>query len=207
MSGSWDHSVRTWDVETQVGPFRVEGLSAVKEAFTLRGGIPSTGEQAQELTPAPASSAPTHPGSLSPAQANTETLNHNKAVYCVAAAHSGSSSGGGAGLVAFGGAERALRVWDLRTRAGEGLALRALASHADWISALAWHPTSGHHVVSASYDRSLKLWDLRASVPLHTLAGQHADKALCVAWAGPALVASGGADCKLRTAAVEVAAA
>jgi ribosome biogenesis protein YTM1 len=135
------------------------------------------------------------------AQVNTETLNHNKAVYCVAAAAAGSR---GRGLVAFGGAERALRVWDPRTRAGEGLALQALPSHTDWISALAWHPTSAHHVVSGSYDKSLKLWDLRAPIPLHTLAGHHTDKVLCVAWAGPAVVASGGADCKLRTAAVEL---
>lgn len=148
VSGSWDHSVRVWDVE---------------------------------------------------ARANTETLNHNKAVYCVAAA-----PGGGPGLVAFGGAEKAVRVWDPRARAGEGLALRALASHAGWVAALAWHPASAHVVASASYDGSLKLWDLRAAVPLHTLAGHHADKALCVAWAGPALLASGGADCKLRTAEVAV---
>ena len=113
--------------------------------------------------------------------------------------------GGGRGLVAFGGAERALRVWDPRARAGEGLALRGLASHADWVAGLAWHPGSAHHVASASYDRSLKLWDLRAAVPLHTLPAQHADKALCVAWAGPGLLASGGADCKLRTAAVALA--
>jgi ribosome biogenesis protein YTM1 len=66
-----------------------------------------------------------------------DVLHHNKAVYCVAAAP------GGAGLVAFGGAERALRLWDPRARTGEGLALRACASHAGWISALAWHPVSG----------------------------------------------------------------
>jgi hypothetical protein len=36
-----------------------------------------------------------------------DTLHHNKAVYAVAAAP------GGAGLVAFGGAEKALRVGDL----------------------------------------------------------------------------------------------
>ena len=34
----------------------------------------------------------------------TETFNHNKAIHCVGAA------AGGQGLVAFGGAERALRV-------------------------------------------------------------------------------------------------
>lgn len=58
--------------------------------------------------------------------------------------------------------------------------------------------------MTASHDATAKLWDLRAAVPLHTLEGA-ADKLLCAAWVGPGTVATGGADCKLRTAAVEVA--
>ncbi len=71
------------------------------------------------------------------------------------------------------------------------------SSHTDWISAVAWHPTSEHHVATASYDKSVKLWDLRTAVPLHTLQG-HTDKVLCVSWAGGKLV-SGGADCTVRS--------
>ena len=51
------------------------------------------------------------------AGANTDTLNASKAVYCVAA----PPEGAGAGLVAFGGAERVLRLWDPRTAPGEAL--------------------------------------------------------------------------------------
>ncbi|KAK9821782.1 hypothetical protein WJX81_002702 [Elliptochloris bilobata] len=142
-SGSWDHSVRRWDVGSG---------------------------------------------------ANTDTLNASKAVYCVAA----PPEGAGAGLVAFGGAERVLRLWDPRTAPGEALAKRGFTSHGDWITAAAWHPTSAHHLATASFDCSAKLWDLRALVPLHTLAA-HTDKALAVSWAGPARLASGGADCALRT--------
>ena len=75
---------------------------------------------------------------------------------------------------------------------------KAFLSHTDWVAALAWHPASPHALASASYDGSVKLWDLRAAIPLHTLQG-HADKALCVAWAGPERLISGGADCKLLT--------
>ena len=75
---------------------------------------------------------------------------------------------------------------------------KQLLSHTDWISALAWHPTSPHNLASASYDGSVKLWDLRSAIPLHTLQG-HSDKALCVAWARPEQLVSGGADCKLLT--------
>ncbi|PRW33193.1 ribosome biogenesis WDR12-like protein [Chlorella sorokiniana] len=127
----------------------------------------------------------------------TDTFNHNKAVHCVGAAP------GGAGLVAFGGAERALRVWDPRMRSGEGLAVKACSSHAGWISAVAWHPSSAHHVATASHDGTAKLWDLRTSIPLHTLEG-HTDKVLSAAWVAPDQLATGGADCKLRVAEVSI---
>lgn len=39
---------------------------------------------------------------------NTDTHNSNKAIYCVAAAT------GSASVVAFGGADRAWRLWDRR---------------------------------------------------------------------------------------------
>lgn len=58
---------------------------------------------------------------------------------------------------------------------------------------------AAHHVVTASHDSTAKLWDLRAAIPLHTLQGG-TDKLLCAAWVGPETVATGGADCKLRTA-------
>ena len=75
---------------------------------------------------------------------------------------------------------------------------RAFSSHTDWVVAAAWHPSSQHHIATASYDSSVKLWDMRAAIPLHTLAG-HADKALCMAWTAADQLASGGADCELRT--------
>lgn len=58
--------------------------------------------------------------------------------------------------------------------------------------------------MTASHDATAKLWDLRAAIPLHTLEGA-AEKLLCATWAGSGTVATGGADCKLRTATVEVA--
>ena len=130
---------------------------------------------------------------------NTDTLNHNKAVHAVAAAPSGSG-----GLVAFGGAERAVRLWDPRARSSEVLAVRSLPSHGGWVAALAWHPTSLHHLVSASHDGSAKLWDVRASIPLHTVASSD-EKLLCVGWVGGGTaVAAGGADRQLRVAEVQV---
>lgn len=125
---------------------------------------------------------------------NTDTYNGSKAIMAVAAA---PNCGGR--LVAFGGSETAVRLWDTRAAlaSGEGLGVRGFGGHAGWVAALAWSPASSHHFASASHDGALKLWDTRAAVALATLSG-HADKVLALAWWGPDRLLSGGADCKLR---------
>lgn len=137
-----------------------------------------------------------------------DTYSHNKAVHCIAT----TSTREDASIIAFGGPEKSLRIWDRRAVANKGvnnegtdvLAVRALASHTDWISSLAWHPTSEHHLLSVSYDQSAKLWDLRASVPLHTLPVGGGDKLLSCVWVGEDEVAYGGADNVLRTCTVDI---
>jgi ribosome biogenesis protein YTM1 len=130
--------------------------------------------------------------------AAADALHHDKAVHAVAAA-----PGGDGRLVAFGGAERALRLWDART-GGAAVGVRGLASHSAWVSALAWHPDSAHALLSASHDGSAKLWDLRAAVPLASVAAGGGEKLLAAAWASPGAAAVGGADCALRTFGVEL---
>lgn len=51
---------------------------------------------------------------------NTDTYNGSKAVSSIA------SSSGNPDVVAFGGADKALRIWDSRSRKGEGLAVQVL---------------------------------------------------------------------------------
>ncbi|EKX41676.1 hypothetical protein GUITHDRAFT_49497, partial [Guillardia theta CCMP2712] len=82
------------------------------------------------------------------------------------------------GLFASAHADRAVRVWDPRAGA---LVRKSLASHKGWVNAVSWSPSSEHHLVSCSHDHTIKLWDFRSSVPLHTIAA-HDGKALCVSW-------------------------
>lgn len=89
-------------------------------------------------------------------------------------------------------------VWVLQT-------IRAYKAHTAPVSAVAWRPQSGHHVVSASLDGTVKLWDSRSALPLATLADAEGSKLSAVAWgsrpaaSGAALyVASGGEDAVLR---------
>lgn len=64
-------------------------------------------------------------------------------------------------------------------------------------TSVAWSPESEFHLISASHDHTLKLWDIRGSVPLYTLAA-HEGKALCVALGAKGQVASGGSDGRVK---------
>ena len=125
----------------------------------------------------------------------TQTLNAGgaKAIHCL------SVRLGGPPLLAFGGADRAVRGWD--PRASSTVASFALSSHTAWVSAVAWCPWSEHRLLSASYDGSVKVWDVRGKVPLHTVAAS-GEKLLAADWhAGngqSSLLAAGGADCQLH---------
>ncbi|KAG1674240.1 hypothetical protein FOA52_013860 [Chlamydomonas sp. UWO 241] len=130
----------------------------------------------------------------------TDTYNGSKALHACAASSASPD------VVAFGGADRALRLWDCRSRKGDALAVSAYTSHAGWISGIAWSSANAHHLASCGHDGAVKLWDARGAVPLATLAA-HSDKALCVAWMGGGGVASGGTDCKLSVFSHEATAA
>ncbi|GAB9475166.1 Ribosome biogenesis protein wdr12 [Globisporangium polare] len=86
------------------------------------------------------------------------------------------------GLVLSAHPDHCVRLWDPRaTQAGENLVQRTFSSHKEWVSAVAWHPSNASLFASTSYDGSVKVWDSRSTVPLHTVAA-HAGKALDVAW-------------------------
>ena len=62
--------------------------------------------------------------------------------------------------------------------------VKAYSSHTDWILSLAWSPESAHHLVTASQDNTLKLWDIRTNVPLHTI-DSHTEKVRCFVSGSP----------------------
>ncbi|KAH7554485.1 hypothetical protein JRO89_XS12G0224000 [Xanthoceras sorbifolium] len=100
--------------------------------------------------------------------------------------------GEGSALIAAGGSDPILRIWDPRTSAP----VFQFASHSSWISACKWHDNSWFHLISASYDGKVMLWDLRTAWPLAVI-DSHKDKVLCADWWRSDSVISGGVDSKL----------
>jgi ribosome biogenesis protein YTM1 len=99
-------------------------------------------------------------------------------------------------LVASGHSDHALRIWDSRLQSS---AMRLRLAHKGWVSDVRWCPHRPQLLASACYDGSVRLWDVRSTIPLHEIT-KHEGKALCVAWDGAERVASGGSDAQMRTA-------
>ncbi|KAM7515532.1 hypothetical protein LguiA_005115 [Lonicera macranthoides] len=98
-------------------------------------------------------------------------------------------------LIAAGCSDPILRIWDPR-KPGTSAPIYQFSSHTSWISACKWHDKSWFHLLSASYDGKVMLWDLRTAWPV-TIIDSHKDKVLCADWWKGDSVVSGGVDSKL----------
>ena len=99
-------------------------------------------------------------------------------------------------LVAVSGADKSIYLWDPRQK--ESVAAAAvLTSHTNWVNSVRWVPERPYHLWSASHDSSVKLWDIRSKVPLHTVS-VHTDKVLAVDTHAKKYLVSGGADCQMH---------
>jgi WD40 repeat protein len=85
-----------------------------------------------------------------------------------------------------------VRLLDRRVEEGYSV-VHEFKSHKNWVSAVAWH--SDEVFTSASYDGSLKLWNIGMDVLLSTIF-QHNEKVLDV---NSELLVAGGSDQLLRT--------
>jgi WD40 repeat protein len=96
-------------------------------------------------------------------------------------------------LVAVGGADRAIRIWDVET----GRLVTTIEDHADWVLGLAFSP-DGKKIATASRDRTSKVFDVRTKESLVAFGG-HADAVYSVAFSPDgSLVATGGGDNQVR---------
>lgn len=66
------------------------------------------------------------------------------------------------------------------------------------MSAVEWSPNDPFILASTSHDGTIKVWDIRSTVPLHTIkAHAKGSKALCLSFSKNAIY-SGGSDCVVK---------
>ncbi|XP_028764508.1 ribosome biogenesis protein WDR12 homolog [Neltuma alba] len=126
---------------------------------------------------------------------DVETGKDSFNIFCGKALNCLDVGGEGSAMIAAGGSDPVLRIWDPR-KPGTSAPVFQFASHTSWISACKWHDSSWFHLLSASYDGKVMLWDLRTAWPL-SIIESHSDKVLCADWWRSDSVISGGADSKV----------
>lgn len=72
-----------------------------------------------------------------------------------------------------------------------------LRGHSAWVSSVSWSRTSEYALCSASYDSTIRVWDIRSKQALYTVDTEEKEKILSVYWDNDRII-SGGEDKKLR---------
>jgi WD40 repeat protein len=118
-----------------------------------------------------------------------ETRRHRGAIWCSALSRDGR-------LLATGGLDGSIRLWDLET----GKLVRALIGHNSYVTSLDWSPDGNTLASAGAYDYTVRLWDGRSGRPLRVLKG-HSREAALVKWSpdGRTVVTCGGTSGVLTT--------
>lgn len=87
-------------------------------------------------------------------------------------------------------ADKSIRIWNMDT----GKCVRKLSGHSSHVVSVAWIPGCHDRLISASWDETIKVWDLAQDTPSHTFVG-HSGKVNCVCLSPDGdVVISGGED-------------
>ncbi|TYK05339.1 ribosome biogenesis protein WDR12-like protein [Cucumis melo var. makuwa] len=203
-SGSWDHTIKLWrtDEHQSEGDVSIKKRKMNNKAeesqleedsvATLDGHSQSVSSVAWPKHEEIYSVSWDHSVRKWDVETGNVLFNHvcGKALNCLDIGGEGSS------LIAAGGSDPTIRIWDPR-KPGTSSPIFQFSSHTSWVSACKWHEKSWFHLLSASYDGKVMLWDLRTAWPLAVI-DSHKDKVLSADWWKDDSVVSGGADSKLH---------
>jgi WD40 repeat protein len=153
ISGSYDRTLRLWDVATGRELRRFEGHTGavLSVAFSKGGQVVVSGSADQTVRIWDVASGK-----------EVRVLHgHQGAVNAVALSPDGR-------MVLSGGADRVLRLWDRAS----GAEKRRLKGHGDWVWSAAFSP-DGKRALSGSADRTMKLWDVKTGKEVRTFGGHY----------------------------------
>jgi WD40 repeat protein len=151
VTGSWDKTVRVWDLDTGVCLRTLEGHTYGVNSVALHadGRRAVTGSQDRTV----------RVWDLDTGACLRTLEGHTNEVYSVALHADGRCA-------VTGSHDHTVRVWDLDT----GACLRTLEGHTDRVNSVALH-ADGRRAVTGSHDHTVRVWDLDAGSCLKTLEG------------------------------------
>ncbi|KAL8172341.1 hypothetical protein V2J09_024145 [Rumex salicifolius] len=202
-SGSWDWSIKLWKINdskdsvVSLKKRRKDGAETESQTeseaiTTLTGHKEAVSSVLWHQNEQIYSASWDHSIRIWDAETGKESWN----MSCGHVLHCLDVGGEGSSLVAAGASDNILRVWDPR-RPGTLAPVYKFPFHTKWVKSCKWHPKSWVHLLSASYDGKVKLWDLRTQLSLAAI-NSHDGKVFCADWWKDDSVVSGGEDSKLR---------
>ena len=176
-SGSWDDTIRLWDVATGAPLRTLEGHTSDVNSvsFSPDGSMLASGSWDIRLWDV-ATGAP------------LRTLRgHTDSVDSVSFSPDGS-------MLASGSWDYTIRLWDVAT----GAPLRTLRGHTNRVYSVSFSP-DGSMLASGSWDYTIRLWDVATGAPLRTLR-EHMNSVYSVSFSpdGSMLASGGGRDDTIR---------
>jgi WD40 repeat protein len=151
VSGSWDHTLKVWDLSSGDVIHTLEGHDGgvLAVAISPDGNTAVSGSNDKTLKV----------WDLSSGHVIHTLVGHSDMVEAVAISPDGNTA-------VSGSYDHTLKLWDLST----GQVIHTLKAHSYWVRAVAVSP-DGKRAVSGSNDNTLKVWDLSSGHVIHTLEG------------------------------------
>ncbi len=126
------------------------------------------------------------------------TLNGARVVTCASKSRESD-------ILATGHPDCHIKLWDVRTTKAAAATVSTSdaslrPSHKSWVSGIRWDPNTSYNLSSCSHDGTVKTWDIRCTLPLHTIKAHPSNdaKALDLLYGADSSLFTGGSDCLVK---------